>query len=218
MHSLNGPFSKARLFIVGSLLLGVLALGGCASMNKDECMTVDWRTVGYEDGAAGHSGNRIAQHRKACAKHGVTPDLAAYQTGREEGLFEFCKPSNGFRIGARGNGYDGVCPASVEREFVAAYEAGRQLYTLRSRVTNTANRIDSLHAEIDNIDDDLISTAAEIMKSDTSIERRAQLVLDTKRMAERRGQIKAEIPQLQYDLAHYQRDLADYRARLAYAE
>ena len=26
-----------------------LALGGCASMNKNECLAVDWRTVGYED-------------------------------------------------------------------------------------------------------------------------------------------------------------------------
>ncbi len=181
-------------------------------------MTVDWRTVGYEDGVAGYSGNRIAQHRKACAKHGVTPDLPDYQAGREAGLHEFCKPSNGFRIGARGNGYDGVCPAEVEREFVAAYETGRQLYTLRTRVSTTAKRIESLHAEIDDIDDHLLAAAAEIMKSDTSVERRAQLVLDTKRMAERRGVAKSEIPEIEADLAHYQRDLADYRAHLNYVE
>ena len=50
-----------------------LALPGCATMDKSECLTVDWRTIGYEDGVAGHSGDCIAQHRKACAKYGVAP-------------------------------------------------------------------------------------------------------------------------------------------------
>jgi hypothetical protein len=210
--------SIRRRVLVASVLASSLALGGCASMSKDECMTVDWRTVGYEDGAAGYSGNRIAQHRKACAKHGVTPDLAAYQAGRDDGLREFCVPQNGFRVGAHGNSYDGICPRDVEPAFLGAYETGRELYARKSRVANTAGRIDSLHSEIDRIDDDLISTAAEIMKPDTSIDRRAQLVLDTKHMAERRGQIKTEIPQLEADLAHYQRQLAEFRSRLAYVE
>ena len=37
-------------------------LAACsATMSKDECRAVDWRTVGYEDGVAGHSGERIGQ-------------------------------------------------------------------------------------------------------------------------------------------------------------
>ena len=48
-----------------------LLLTACStSMTKDECQTVDWRTVGYEDGVAGRPGDRIARHRKACAEHG----------------------------------------------------------------------------------------------------------------------------------------------------
>ena len=70
-------------------------LAGCSStMSKDECRTVDWRTVGYEDGVAGRSGERIGEHRKACAEHGVTPDLNAYRAGRAEGLREYCQPHN----------------------------------------------------------------------------------------------------------------------------
>src|SRR5262245_15946206 len=99
-----------------------LLMGGCASMSKDECMTVDWRTVGYEDGARGYSGGRIAEHRKACAKHGVTPDLTAYQAGRDDGLHEYCVPQNGFRMGANGNNYGGVCPRDVEPAFLGAFE------------------------------------------------------------------------------------------------
>jgi hypothetical protein len=36
------------------LALDTLLLAACSTtMNKDECRTVDWRTVGYEDGVAG---------------------------------------------------------------------------------------------------------------------------------------------------------------------
>ena len=72
-----------------SLLIALctLLLGACAAkMSKDECRTVDWRTVGYEDGVAGQPGDRIGEHRRACAEYGVTPDLTAYLAGRTAGL------------------------------------------------------------------------------------------------------------------------------------
>ena len=62
------------------------------------------------------------------------PDLAEYQAGREQGLREFCKPANGFRVGARGASYGGVCPTELDESFVDAWQSGRQLYVLRSRV------------------------------------------------------------------------------------
>ena len=58
------------------LSLGTLLLGACATMDADECRTVDWRTVGYEDGVAGQPGDRIGTYRRDCAEHGVTPDAA----------------------------------------------------------------------------------------------------------------------------------------------
>jgi hypothetical protein len=211
-------YSMVRMLTVAGVLAIAAACGGCASMSKEECMATDWRTVGYEDGVAGYSGNRIAQHRKACAKYGVAPDLSAYQSGRNSGLREFCVAQNGFRVGARGASYNAVCPADLEPAFLGAYETGRELNRLRVRVTNTENRINSLRNEVDNFDRDLISSAAEIMRPDTTTERRAQLVLDTRSMAEHRGEAKAEIPRLEGDLVHYQRDLADFRAHLAYVE
>ena len=59
------------------LLVGFASLSGCATMSGDECMTSDWSAIGYEDGANVHTTERLAKHRKACAKHGVTPDFAA---------------------------------------------------------------------------------------------------------------------------------------------
>ena len=199
-------------------ILGMAALSGCSSMSANECLATDWRMVGYEDGVVGYSGNRIGKYRKACGEHGIAPDLNQYQAGRDQGLREFCKPLNGFRTGARGNGYSGVCPAELDSAFMAAYESGRQLHTLRSRVGSTADEIDSMRAELDRIDKDLVSTGARVLDPTITHEQRAQYLLDSKQMAERKGEIKALIPQREADLAVYQRELDDYRATLPYVE
>ena len=107
------------------LALGVPVMTGCATMSKSECNTADWRTIGYEDGSAGYSAERMAQHRKACADHGVRLALDDYQDGRQQGLREYCQPQNAYRVGAYGGNYRGVCPADLEPAFMAAYESGR---------------------------------------------------------------------------------------------
>ena len=72
---------------LGGLAAAVLLLQGCATtMNENECVHVDWRTVGYEDGARGEHAHRLVLHRNACAELSVTPDLEAYQAGLREGL------------------------------------------------------------------------------------------------------------------------------------
>ena len=204
--------------LAAALVAATLAVGGCSSMSESECLAMDWRTIGYEDGVVGYSGNRIGQHRKACGKYGITPSLSEYQAGRDQGLREFCKPLNGFRVGARGNGYNGVCPAELDRAFLDAYQSGRQLYTLRARVGDTAGEIESMRAELVNIDKNLVTHGAEILNPTITHERRAQLLLDTKQMAERKGAIKSSIPQLEHDLDLYQRELDAYRASLTYVE
>ena len=200
------------------ILAAVAVLTGCNSMSAQECLSTDWRTVGYEDGVNGFAGDRIGRYRNACSEHGVTPDLSRYQSGRDEGLREFCKPANGFRVGARGAGYGGVCPADLDESFVDAYQSGRQLYTLRSRVGSAQSELYSMRSELDQIDRDLVTVAARIVDPTLTTEERAQLVVDTKHMAERKGEIKARIPQVESELAVYQRELDDYRATLAYIE
>jgi hypothetical protein len=210
------PFS--RLIVTAAILGAAAVLSGCNSMSAQECLATDWRTVGYEDGVNGYAGDRIGRYRNACSEHGVTPNLAEYQSGREKGLQEFCKPANGFRVGAHGGGYSGVCPTDLDSQFVEAYHSGRQLYSLRSRVGATHDELYSMRSEMEQIDRNLVSIGAQIIDPTTTNEQRAQLVLDSKRMAERKGEIKARIPQLEADLVAYQRELDDYRATIAYPE
>jgi hypothetical protein len=184
-------------------------------MSKNECLTVDWRTVGYEDGVDGYSADRIAQHRKACAKYGVGTDLALYQQGREQGLQEYCKPANGYRVGVRGGAYPGVCPASLEQPFAAAFDSGHQLYVLESRVSNTTAQIDYKRRELDRIEHGIAANAAEVVSNESTAKDRADALVDTAQLAERIGRLKGEIDQLETDRSRFERDLENYRANQA---
>ena len=203
-----------RWKLCAAALVATLALSGCASMDKDECLTVDWRTIGFEDGVAGYSGERIGQHRKACAKHGVSPDLEAYRIGREEGLREYCRPQNGFRVGARGGGYSGFCPADLDEAFVSAYQSGRQLYVLESRLANATHQLESKRRALNHVEEDIVSKSALAISSDATGEERALAVVDVKQLAERVGRLKAEIRQLEEERVHCERDLEDYQAQM----
>lgn len=209
---MSTPTFKPMLRASAAMLL--LALCGCATMDREECLTVDWRTVGYEDGVAGYSGDRIGQHRKACAKHGVTTDLAAYQAGRQEGLREYCVPANGFRLGSQGGDYSGMCPADLDPAFTDAFQDGRQLHTLESRLSNVNYELDAKRKSLRNSETDIVSRSALAISSEATTEQRAQAVVDVKHLGERVGRLKTEIRQLEEERVHRERDLEDYRASL----
>jgi Protein of unknown function (DUF2799) len=192
--------------------LVLLTLAGCASMSKTECLALDWRTAGYEDGAAGHAGGHIARHREACGKHGVAPDLDAYQAGREQGLREFCQPDNGYRLGLRGAAIASACPIELKGDFQYAYDQGFELYSLRARVAGAANELAASRSGLAQSEKNLVAVSALILAPATDTPTRAQALLDAKELAERQGRLKARIRQLEEDRMVYQRDLDDYLA------
>ena len=206
----------AKRILCITFVFALLGASGCATMDENECLTVDWRTVGYEDGAAGYLGERIGLHRKACAKHGVTPNLGEYQLGRDAGLREYCVPATGFRIGSQGYNYNGVCPPELDDQFVSAFESGHHLYELRAKV---ARVIDLLNAKQDALDDAqarISEQTALIASNDATREQRVAAAADVKHLAEKIGRLKEEIRRLEHDKVHYERDVEDYRATLTY--
>lgn len=196
------------------MALVVLGLGGCASMSGDECMTSDWAAIGYEDGARGYTTERITNRRKACAKHGVTLDFAAYQSGREQGLVEYCQPGRGFNVGSNGGRYNGVCSADLEADFLESYNAGYHLYTLRSNVNRATSAINAKEREIDRIKEDMRLKEAALISDETSTEERVLLLVDLKDLSERTGQLEAEIQDLYERRAHSQAELDSYQVAL----
>ena len=116
-------------------------VGGCASLDKDECVSADWYTIGLEDGARGRAIERLGQHRRACAEHGVAPDATRWLAGRAEGLKSFCTFQRGYANGRAGQAYADVCPAELAGAFSAGWREGRDFYELN-------RQLGSLQAEI----------------------------------------------------------------------
>ena len=116
-----------------SSFLFVLFCAACATLDKDECVNADWYAIGLEDGARGRSVERLGDHRRACAKHNVTPSAERYVAGRNEGLKSFCTYERGFSEGRAGHGYGAVCPQPLAQSFLAGHQRGRELYELNRR-------------------------------------------------------------------------------------
>jgi len=197
------------------LMLLVAGLGGCASMSSEECMSSDWSAVGYEDGARGFTSDQFGNHRKACAKHGVTADFAAYQQGRNAGLVEFCQPGRGFSYGAAGGRYNGVCAADLEPEFLDGYRAGQQLYALRANLNSANSQIYAHEQEIDQIAVTVRNKEALLISPETTTEDRILLLADLKQLSERRGELEAEIEVLVADRARLESELRHYEQTVA---
>jgi len=196
----------------------VVMLAACSStatMGQNECSAIDWRTIGYEDGVAGHSGAQIGVHRRACAKYGITPDLEAYRLGRVEGLREFCQPHNGYRAGVTGVSSYVVCPADLASRFLTQYLAGHELYVHEQRVRDANAQLSIKRAEIARLEDAVARSGSRATKETSTLEQRAQAVLDARQYAERIGRLKADVAQLEMDRMIYARELATYRATVA---
>ena len=178
-------------------LLGALQISGCSTgMGKDQCVAADWRTIGYEDGLHGFPADRIGVHRVACAKHQITPNLAAYTEGRERGLIEYCQPKNGFRVGLHGGGYANVCSGSTESLFVDSYRYGRQIYDARSELRNTQARLRGARDGLAQTEAAMASVTAELVLPHVSTDRRAFLATELVRLTQARSDLVARIGDL----------------------
>jgi hypothetical protein len=116
-----------------------LLISGCASLDRDECVNADWYAIGLEDGARGRALERLGDHRRACAKHNVTPNAERYLAGRNEGLKSFCTYERGYSEGRAGRAYSSACPQP--ESFLAGYQRGRELHELNRRLAELEKEI-----------------------------------------------------------------------------
>lgn len=127
--------------------LGLLVfLGACASIDERECENPDWYMIGFEDGSAGYSSDRIEEHRKVCAGIGEAPDMEAWRAGREDGLTHFCSAAGGIAEGSRGRIRSGVCPPELKDSFSKGYRLGREIYDTNQEMDRLESEIRALEA------------------------------------------------------------------------
>ena len=185
----------------------IVGLSGCASLDKYECLNADWRTLGYQDGARGKVADVIGNYRKDCAKHGVAPDLDAYTAGRDEGLLEYCREANGFRIGYAGKIYQGVCPQDLEYDFKVGYRDGRELYELNAAVRSAEREIKNRRTSLEGLQEELAAAEAELISDGVTSTRRAELLQRTR-------DLESEIQAQERELRALNRELATNRNKL----
>jgi hypothetical protein len=191
-------------FFTATMLAIVLLLQGCATLDKDECRLADWHLLGYQDGVAGKSATQLGVYREDCAKHAVVPDLDAYRAGRQEGLQQFCKASNGFRLGNAGHGFAAVCPVALEGEFRAGYNAGRERYLARTAVNKTHASIRNRKQTLSSLEDDRAQKLAALIADGLKADQRVMIIYELNEVQQEMDIIEDEIDELEYDLANQQ--------------
>jgi hypothetical protein len=198
MPRIDGAMRTTRPlpFCAAALLTAAFAAGCSTGMGRDQCAAADWRTIGYEDGLKGWPADRIGLHRTACARHQVTPDLAAYLEGRSRGLVEYCQPRNGYRVGLRGGGYANVCAGEAEAAFVDGYRHGRRIHDARHALRTAEAQLRSARDGLVQTDAAMAAVTAELVLPQVPTERRAFLAAELVRLTQERGDFVARIDQL----------------------
>lgn len=195
-----------RLLTLAGLI--VMASGCSSGLTREECQVVDWRSIGYEDGIRGRSQGSISGHRKACAKHGVAMDLAAYREGWDEGIGRYCQPGNGYQRGRRGSAYNAVCPRELEAAFLDAYREGRELHDLQAEVQRLTHAVNNSHKRIAELETAIVDTGITLVSPGVTTEQRVVMLDELRRMEQERSAIREDIPALEQELARQQEQLA----------
>ena len=201
-----------RPFFHGAMLVFLALLQGCATLDKDECMLADWHLIGYQDGVAGKSAAVVGEYREDCAKHAVVPDLDAYRAGRVEGLQQYCKVDNGYRLGNAGRGFASVCPRALADDFRDAYNAGRELYLARAVVSKTHSRINNQKQSLSNLEDNRAEKLAALIADGLKADQRVMIIYELNELQQEMDSVEDELVELEHDLASQQARL-DYLTR-----
>jgi len=175
-------------------------LTSCATLNKDECRTADWKLIGFEDGSKGYSASRIGDHRKACAEYGITPNLSLYNQGYAEGLHKFCTPANGYNLGRRGSAYHGICSGYDEEYFLSAYKQGKELYLAFATHTKMQNSLKYKQEELDHISIDIHEKENHIVNGKLIPAQIVLLLIEIRELAVEQGVVINKIHDLEHEL------------------
>lgn len=181
------------------LFLGLI-INGCATLDKDECRTANWETIGYEDGTRGFEASRIGQHRSACAEYGVSPNLAQYTQGRERGLRQYCRASVGYDVGVRGNRYLNVCPAGSEKDFLGGYRYGQKIHKTNSQLRSLKSKVKTKESTIADIVQSIEQTEAELIRTGVTPARRKILLDELKALSADKQDYEAIVADLYYQI------------------
>lgn len=215
-HIMNNPTKiitipcLSRVLKTAASLIGVsclLMLGGCATLSEEECITADWYQLGVEDGSAGRSLGYLANHRKACAKAGVTPSLVDYEKGHSIGAKRYCVYSNGLALGERGGAYNNLCVGKLEEAFGNGYHLGKARYEQRKMIERVESTLMGYQDELEKVYEDIALTEEIIISDESTPEERREALVEIEQM-------KDSIPLLEDEIDITYQELDEHKSRL----
>lgn len=130
--------------LICGVALAVGFLGSCATLDENQCQTVDWRALGQEDGLRGRPMSFIDRHREACSKHKLPVQDAIWHEGWTIGIRSYCTPRNGLNEGRNGQSYANSCPIELKAQFEDAYSVGKRVHEAEASLARTRNEIERL--------------------------------------------------------------------------
>lgn len=142
--------SRVIFPLVGGVLITAV-LAACDSVTPEQCAAGDWRGIGFTDGTKGRTADYIAQHQKACAKLGVSPDLDAWLAGRKQGLPQYCTPSKAYEVGRSGRSISPVCTASQMNAMRDAHYTGQRYHDISDEISRLQSERLSVNSKLRDI-------------------------------------------------------------------
>lgn len=202
-----------RLLLLAAAGGATLALVSCATMTKDQCLAGAWGEVGYRDGSEGQPMSLLADHEKACAEYGVTPDLVAYRSARADGLNGYCRWERGFREGREGDTYHGVCTPAQEEEFLPAYRDGQLVHAAEQALMSAHGTVASLGARLEDLDEKIVAKQAEARAEGLTDEQRDVIRNRIQEIRRERADTERDWLRAQNAVDDAERDVRDVRRR-----
>lgn len=139
---------KINLVIKTMVLTCVLT--GCQTLTPEECKLGDWYGIGINDGKHGRDRSHLGKHAKACAKVKISPDINAWEKGRQAGLKSYCLADNAYRLGKNGRHLANVCDFlddSKRRWLYQRNEDGLAVYELNKRISKNKRQLEKMRRD-----------------------------------------------------------------------
>jgi hypothetical protein len=185
---------KLKALALVALVAGVAALTGCETMSAEECKIADWRSLGSE----------------SCGERGFSADPVAYNVGFDAGMYQFCRPENGFSVARRGASFSGACPRELAGEFYLAYQDGQRVRVAEQSLQSARDDVSRITSERSRIDDDIRARENNLRDATTDEDRRRHRS-EIERLQRERRNLNDDLRVAQSQIPSLQRAVDDLR-------
>lgn len=112
-----------------TVILSAMTLAGCMPhLTREQCLSMNWKQIGFSDGAQGHGIRDLTQDIQDCAKFKLSVNQRGYRRGWNEGIRGYCRPSMGYKTGSAGQNLNTLCPSDLMPRFEQQWKRGIRTY------------------------------------------------------------------------------------------